>query len=332
VRGGGLLILALVLIGVPGFFAVRAVARRRGSPGKPKAGRGGIVSGWFAHRRALREKQADHEHGMRRDRFRSALRMREQAERERRADARRQAAAAAAAGAGGAAPGAPGGAPPGAGAGPGAPAPGAAGSPPPPSRPWQAVVTRVRGHGSHPGPGAGAAPAVSAPPRGSPPPPAAGGPGAPPPGPVPATRPPPPAVVPVQPGPRTIEGVVVTYPDTSAAIAVPGVEPIIEGAAALRRHAMNGNAQAKRRAILGIAAGIDVLAATVRALSSDMAEPGQHYGPEITEPMTGAASHLNAASTTLTEIDGRLLAIIRAAEELAARGVQAPHHEQMTAR
>ena len=111
--------------------------------------------------------------------------------------------------------------------------------------------------------------------------------------------------------------------------AVPGVEPIMEGAAALRRHAMAGNAQAKRRAILGIAAGIDILAATVRALASDMSEPGQHYGAEITEPMTGSASHLTAASTTLTEIDGRLLAIIRAAEELRASGVQAPHHEQL---
>lgn len=115
-------------------------------------------------------------------------------------------------------------------------------------------------------------------------------------------------------------------------VAVPGVEMIIEGAAALRRHAMAGNAQAKRRAILGMAAAADMLASTARSLASDMAEPGQHYGPEVTEPITGAASHFTAAGTTLAEIDGRILAIIRAAEELAARGVQAPHHEQMAMR
>lgn len=111
--------------------------------------------------------------------------------------------------------------------------------------------------------------------------------------------------------------------------AAPGVEPIVEGSAALRRHAMGGNAQAKRRAILGNAAAIDVLAGNIRALAQAMAEPDQHYGPEVTEPLTAAASHLTAASTVLYELDGRLRAIIRAAGELAASGVQAPHHEQM---
>jgi hypothetical protein len=103
---------------------------------------------------------------------------------------------------------------------------------------------------------------------------------------------------------------------------------IIEGAQALRRHAMSGNARAKRGAVLGIVTASDVLAGIAGALSRDMAEPGQHYGPEVTEPLAMSAVHFQAGGMTLAEIDGRLLAIIRAAEHLQAQGVQAPHHEQ----
>ena len=120
-----------------------------------------------------------------------------------------------------------------------------------------------------------------------------------------------------------------TLPDTPGTLAVPGVEMIIEGAQALRRHAMNGNAQAKRGTVLGIVAASDVLAGIAGALSRDMAEPGQHYGPEITEPLAMSVTHFKGAGLTLSEIDGRLLAIIRAAEHLRAQGVQAPHHEQL---
>lgn len=124
-----------------------------------------------------------------------------------------------------------------------------------------------------------------------------------------------------------------TYPDTtSGTLAVPGVEMIIEGAQALRRHAMNGNARAKRAAVAGIVAASDILAGITGALSRDMAEPGQHYGTEITEPLAMSATHFKAGGLTLSEIDGRLLAIIRAAEELQARGVQAPHHDQFQVR
>jgi hypothetical protein len=118
-------------------------------------------------------------------------------------------------------------------------------------------------------------------------------------------------------------------PDSPGALALPGLEMIIEGANALRRHAMSGNARAKRRAILGIVAAGDCLAGTARALSRDMAEPGQHYGYEITEPLAMSAAHFTAGAMTLAEIDGKIAAIIKAAEELRARGVQAPHHDQM---
>jgi hypothetical protein len=121
-------------------------------------------------------------------------------------------------------------------------------------------------------------------------------------------------------------------PDEAGALAVPGVEMIIEGLAALRRHMMSGNAQAKRRGVLGIALAGDALAGAVRSVAREMAEPGQHYGHEVTEPLGMTATHFTAASLALGEVDGRLLAIIRAAEDLRARGVQAPHHDQMTVR
>lgn len=120
-------------------------------------------------------------------------------------------------------------------------------------------------------------------------------------------------------------------PDSQAALSVPGVEQIIEGANTLRRYMMNGNARAKQRGIAGIEAAGDVLAATMRALARDMAEPGQHYGPEITEPIGMSALHFATASLVLADTGGRIAAVIRAMNELAASGVQAPHHEQLTA-
>lgn len=116
--------------------------------------------------------------------------------------------------------------------------------------------------------------------------------------------------------------------DNPGALSVPGVEQIIEGANAVRRYMLSGNARAKQRGLLGIGAAEDALARTIRALARDMAEPGQHYGPEITDPLAMSATHLGAASMALAEIQGRLRAVIRASDELAAAGVQAPHHSE----
>lgn len=118
-------------------------------------------------------------------------------------------------------------------------------------------------------------------------------------------------------------------PDSPGTLAVPGVEMIIEGANALRRYMLSGDARAKLRGVLGIEAAGDCLAGTVRALSTAMAEPGQHYGPEVTEPLAMSAVHYSAASLGLSEVEGRIAAIVRAAEDLRDRGVQAPHHSQM---
>lgn len=347
----GQVVLAVLIIAPFAVLLAGTVARARASRGRARARGGSAGLGGFLQRRHERRlEQQRHENGMRRDRFRSALRMREQAERERRAEARADRRR------GAAVPGEatwtdPGGAPRPDGDGPrrrayrpsfirlrpervtDGPPPGSGPPPPPPAPPGAGPVPAGSG-GSGDGPSRPDAPDRS--PR-----PAAPRPGPPPQSPQPPARggqPAPPGAAPSRPAPGqspapTLEGVIVTGDMTTggSAVAVPGVEQVIEGSAALRRHGMAGNAQAKRRAVLGNAAAIDVLAGNVRALAQAMAEPDQHYGPEVTEPMTGAAAHLTAASTVLYELDGRLRAIIRAMEELAASGVQPPHHEQMAA-
>lgn len=132
------------------------------------------------------------------------------------------------------------------------------------------------------------------------------------------------------PGPTTPPpgGTPVTTPD--APLAVPGVEPMINGAAALLRHAMSGGVQAKRRAVLGNAAALRAQARALRALATAMAEPGQHYGPEVWEPVHAVAARLDSAASALEEADARLRPIARTAEELRAAGVQAPHHAEMS--
>jgi hypothetical protein len=339
VNDGGLVLLALVLIVVPGLFAARAVSRRaRGAQGQPRARGGGIVSGWLAHRRALRLKEHDRETGMLRDKAKHEHRLREQAERDRRAADRARG---------------------------GKTVPGEAWTteatdqpwPESPSgdRPagrWTAMRPRwIRLRPESPPPGAGSRPpGPQAPPGGGP-----GGPAAPPAGtPRPpgspvttdgpgARRPPGPARTPEPPArgandprpapgptePDILEGVIVTtLPDTPGTLAVPGVEMIIEGANALRRYMLAGNALAKLRGVAGIEAAGDCLAGTVTALAREMSEPAQHYGHEVTEPLAMSAVHFSAASLGLAEVEGRLRAVIRAAEELRASGVQAPHHEQ----
>jgi hypothetical protein len=122
---------------------------------------------------------------------------------------------------------------------------------------------------------------------------------------------------------------VTIQPDSPGTLTVPGVEMIIEGAMMLRHYVMSGNVRSKIRGVAGIEAANDCLAGLVRALAREMAETGQHYGPEVTDPLAMTGVHYNAATMGLAEVEGRLRAIARAAEEMRASGVQAPHHDQL---
>jgi hypothetical protein len=319
VHGGGhvavLLVLAVICCG--GLIGVgrRGLAAHRGAgAGKsPKAG-----GGWLAHRRALRLERARHENAKTRDEAKHGHRLAEQ-------EAARQARADGGGPRGGTVRGKVvrlGDEPP--------PAGGTPTMPPGPVEPKPSEPPPASGQsGGKPNASAGPNAGAPIPPPAQPASPAQ-------PQQPPARNGAAPAAATAAPGQSqspTIEGVVMTVmPDEPGTLSVPGVEQIIEGATALRRHMMAGNAKAKRAGVLGTAAAAAALAGMVLAVSREMAEPGQHYGPEVTDPLAMIAVHFNAASLGLSEVEGRLLAIIRAAEELAARGVQAPHHDQMAVR
>jgi hypothetical protein len=316
---------AVILLPVLGIaLGTLGKARRAFGPqGKKGKGRGGVVSGWLQHRRALRLERVRHENASARDNAKHEHRLAEQ-------EAARKARAADGDDGGDSPRRSRGGTvrgkvvrlgdDPAAEPGTGKPKPGD-----PPAAPPASSAPKPPGPSDSPGP---PGPSPSAAP-GAPPQPAA-------PARTAAPQQPParagsdPRPAPGQPQSPTLEGVVMT--DNPAALSVPGVEQIIEGANAVRRYMLSGNARAKQRGLLGIGAAEDALARTVRALARDMAEPGQHYGPEITDPLAMSAVHLGAASMALAEIQGRLRAIIRASEELAAAGVQAPHHAEFDER
>jgi hypothetical protein len=391
--GAGLVILALVLIGIPGFFGVRAVARHRGGPRKPKPG-GDIVSGWFAHRRSLREKQVDQENHAARAQAQHRYRVRELWERER-ARARRGAATVpgAATWTDGAAPaGASAAEPPGPrwnplrplsvrlrpASGRGAPdaGPGGAGRPSPareetaaaPGDPSGAVHivgwtadflarARVRAPRAlcgavltgEPPPGAPlcprcaeASPRAAARAAGKYPEFQDGGQGF---GPVPPRSPEPPprggegdpAQAPSRPAAGqsatpTLEGVVVTTPalNDASAEAVPGVAQVVEGLRLIAGHAMAGNIQAKRRAVLALVYVARRCAATALTLARFMGEPGRHYGMEVTERVGAMAMHFTGAASAGTEADASLYTLLHASvAESMASGRQMPHHDEL---
>ena len=321
---GGQFVLALVLVGVPA-LCLAGMARRhraRGSQGQLRAG-GGLVSGWLDFRRKLRLKQVDAENTAARLWAQHHHRLAEQKARDDRADAR-----AGRRGAG------PGGTPAESGGEP-AEDPGSEGFQPPRPYRWRATVTHVwsRWHpaGDATRPGAGPAPSIT---PGAPQP---AGPGPVRPGPPGPPEPPvqdregtPRYIRPSRPAPGptalpTLEGTIVSTP--SQALAVPGVEQIIEGCNTLGAYAMAGNAQAKRGAVLGGEAAARRLALVFLTLSRAMAEPGMHYGPEVTEPAAAAAVHFTAAASSLAESDAGIAAIIAALRELEGRTV--PHYNEL---
>lgn len=321
-HGAGIVVLLVLALACAGGL-VSTAGRARSAQGRPRGG-GGRGGGWLAHRRALRLERVRHANASARDNAKHEHRLAEQ-------KAAAEASAAGGAGGDGGRHSKGGtvqgtvvrrGVEPATGAGASAakPKPGD-----PPAAPPAGSAPKPSGPSGSPGTPGTPGPSPSAAPGGTPPQPAA------------PARAASPQQSPAQAGSDhrpepgqsqspTLEGVVMT--DNPAALSVPGVEQIIDGANAVRRYMLSGNARAKQRGLLGIGAAEDALARTIRALARDMAEPGQHYGPEITDPLAMSATHLVAASMALAEIQGRLRAIIRASEELAAAGVQAPHHSE----
>ena len=66
-------------------------------------------------------------------------------------------------------------------------------------------------------------------------------------------------------------------------------------------------------------------------IARTMSEPGNNYGPEITEPLGQAAQHLQAAAMAFGESDNALTSLIHmTVGELADSPRQAPHHTELS--
>lgn len=113
--------------------------------------------------------------------------------------------------------------------------------------------------------------------------------------------------------------------------AVPGAEQVIDGINTIAAHARAGNILAKRRAMLALIHLCERAANMALALSRALAEPGMHYGPEVTEPIAMGSAHLTAAAVKFAEADSALSALLRStlAETMAA-GRQVPHHDELS--
>lgn len=178
----------------------------------------------------------------------------------------------------------------------------------PPRRTVRSRVVRI---GDEPVPPAPAG--TPFPPPGSSPPPAPSAPSAP---------------SPEPPSPQPSQGSTVTTPRPAAS---GWVEPVIDGIGRIASYAAAGNIIAKRRAMLALIAICQRASSMAMTLSRALAEPGQHYGPEVTEPIATGALHLNAASLSFAQADSALAALLAASlAETMESGRQVPHHDQLT--
>ena len=113
-------------------------------------------------------------------------------------------------------------------------------------------------------------------------------------------------------------------------VAVPGAEQAVDGINTIAAHARAGNILAKRRAMLALIAVCQRAASMALSLSRALAEPGQHYGPEVTEPIAKGAMHLTAAAGAFAEADTSLTTLLRASvAETMESGRQFPHHDEL---
>lgn len=112
---------------------------------------------------------------------------------------------------------------------------------------------------------------------------------------------------------------------------VPFAEQVVDGINGIAAHARAGNILAKRRAMLALIHLCQRAANMGLSLSRALAEPGMHYGPEVTEPIARGAMHLNAASLAFAEADTALSILLRSSlAETMASGRQVPHHDELS--
>jgi hypothetical protein len=110
-----------------------------------------------------------------------------------------------------------------------------------------------------------------------------------------------------------------------------GVEKLIEGIQQIHAEALAGNIHAKQRALKAATEGCLRFAQTAVMLSRLMSEPGNNYGPEITEPIAKSGEQLQAAAMLFGEADTNLTTLINmSVGDLATSSRQAPHHTELS--
>ena len=108
-------------------------------------------------------------------------------------------------------------------------------------------------------------------------------------------------------------------------------EKLIEGVNQIHGEAAAGGIHAKHGGIKACTEGTLRFSAMSGMLSRAMSEPGQNYGPEVTEPLAKAGVHLQAAAMAFSEADGALATLINmTVGDLANSARQAPHHTELS--
>jgi len=114
-----------------------------------------------------------------------------------------------------------------------------------------------------------------------------------------------------------------------AAPSTAGAEQLIEGANRIHAEAAAGGIHHKQAAIKSATEGSIRFAGMAQMLSRTLSE--QNYGPEITEPLSKAAQHLQAAAMAFGESDTNITTLIHmTVGDLATSPRQAPHHSELS--
>jgi len=117
----------------------------------------------------------------------------------------------------------------------------------------------------------------------------------------------------------------------TAGTSTASAEKLIEGINEIHAHAQSGGINAKREAVKAIHEGLIRFGAMLSMLSRQMSEPGQNYGPEITEPVAQSGTHCQAGAMSASEADAALSTLINmTVGELATSPRRAPHHEELS--
>jgi hypothetical protein len=110
-----------------------------------------------------------------------------------------------------------------------------------------------------------------------------------------------------------------------------GAEQLIEGVNRIHSEAAAGGIHHKQAALKAASEGSIRFSAMAQMLARTMSEPGNNYGPEITEPLGQAAQHLQAAAMAFGEADTNLTSLIHmSVGDLAKSSRQAPHHSELS--